>query len=114
MPPLRLSSKVPRPVSPEVVQDIAFMSYLNKSFALCGATKLIQKRLAAREPCWEKRWATMLAGWERSRDIQWEDLPVFPHMPVKSELPLSLLMQISPATQRQSNLSSPSTSPLSL
>lgn len=86
VPPMRLSSRVPRPVSADIVQDICFMSYLNKTHFLCQTPKLILKRLAAREPCWEKQWATMLAGWERSRDLQWEDLPILPlHVPARSE-----------------------------
>lgn len=60
------------------------MAYLTKTHHLCETPKLICKRLAGREECWEKRWATMLSGWQRSRDLHWEDLPSFPYTGVTS------------------------------
>lgn len=76
IPPMRLSTKVGRPVSPVVIQDLSFLAYTHNRFRLCESSKMIEARLYGREPCWEQRWAVMLAAWEQHAEIDWEDLPI--------------------------------------
>lgn len=84
IPPMRLTSKVSRPVSQAVIQDLCFLAHIQGRFVLCETSKKVEQRLYGREPCWEQRWAVILAGWEQRAEIDWEDLPVIPERKSKS------------------------------
>lgn len=75
IPSRRLSSKIVRPVPQTVVDDLCFLAYLKRSFFLCESRKKVEDQLYNKERTWEKRWATMLHGWEQRVEMEWEDVP---------------------------------------
>lgn len=76
IPSQRLSTKVARPLSPSILQDILFLAFVAGEFFLCESPKAIEKRLYSRQPCWEQQWANMLSGWQRDMELDWEDMEV--------------------------------------
>ncbi|TXT04259.1 hypothetical protein VHUM_04257 [Vanrija humicola] len=75
IPSRRLSSRIVRPVPQSIVDDLCFLAYLTKSFFFCESKKKIEEQLYNKERTWQKRWATMLHGWEQRAEMDWEDVP---------------------------------------
>ncbi|WWC68738.1 uncharacterized protein I206_102672 [Kwoniella pini CBS 10737] len=63
-------------IDESVIEDICFLAYLDHQFYLCETPLKIIRRLQGREPCWEKRWASMLGAWSKRSEMDWEDIPV--------------------------------------
>lgn len=73
IPPLKLKYNVSRPLSEDIVQDLMFLCYLHGDLYLCETPKHLIRHVYDRIPRWEQRWATMLAGWEKRAEMDWED-----------------------------------------
>lgn len=77
-PPYKLPSKIRKDIPPAVILDVCFLAYLNKELFMCETFWLIEERIFGPEPCWEKRWATMLYQWKEREEMDWEDIAVPP------------------------------------
>ncbi|WWC60192.1 uncharacterized protein I303_102757 [Kwoniella dejecticola CBS 10117] len=74
LPPLQLSYM--HRIEESVVDDLCFLAFINKQFALCETPLKIIQRLHGTGPCWEKRWASMLGAWSKRSEMDWQDIPI--------------------------------------
>lgn len=59
-----------------ILEDVAFLAYLNKAFFLCESYKQIKEKILGPNACWEKRWAGLLSKWKQKTDLEWDDVPL--------------------------------------
>lgn len=69
MPAYDLPNNLKHKLSHAVLQDLCFLAYLNGDLYLCETSARIKERVYGERPCWEKRWAQMLAAWKERDDM---------------------------------------------
>lgn len=74
-PRLRLEWNIQKPVSDAVLADICFLAQQNKEFGIPDNPRIMEQAIYDRHPHWQQRWATMLAKYERQREVKdWVDM----------------------------------------
>ncbi|CAD6587454.1 MAG: hypothetical protein TREMPRED_004760 [Tremellales sp. Tagirdzhanova-0007] len=74
LPSMMFRSTISPPWSYTLILDLCFLAYLNDEFYLCESPRKMEDRLRSLSPCWEKRWAGMLGGWNKRAEMDWEDM----------------------------------------